>query len=96
MLTPMNRAGGLPANPELLRKTTEWQALMESGKVATQSDIACQEGITRARVTHVLGLQRLATERVLRPIATITDHKDRIREFHKLSGSQLTQIRDVP
>jgi len=30
------------------------------------------------------------------PIATITDCHDQIREFHKLWGSQLTQIRDVP
>ena len=40
MLTPMKRAGGLPANPELLRKTTEWQALMESGKWEYQSVVA--------------------------------------------------------
>ena len=104
-----------PRVVELLRKAIEWQTLLESGKVATQSDIACQEGITRARVTQVLGLLRLApeirekilstlytdrqppvTERVLRPIATITGYHDRNREFHKLLGSQLTQIRDVP
>jgi hypothetical protein len=36
------------------------------------------------------------TERVLRPIANITDHNDQIREFHMLLGSHLTQIRDVP
>lgn len=83
--------------------------------MVSQADITFQEGITRARVTQVLGLLRLApeirekifstlytdhqppvTERVLRPIATITDCHDRIREFHKLLGSQLTQIRDVP
>ena len=45
---------------ELLRKAIEWKALLESGKVATQADIACQEGITRARVTQVLGRLRLA------------------------------------
>ena len=28
----------------------------------------------------------LVTERVLRPIATITDYHDQIREFHKLLG----------
>jgi hypothetical protein len=93
----------------------EWQTLLESGQIATQADIACQEGITRARVTQVMGMLRLApeirenilsipntiprlpvTERVLRPIATITDYHDQIREFHKLLGSNLTQIRDVP
>ena len=36
------------------------------------------------------------TERVLCPIATITDYHDQNREFHKLLGSHLAQIRDVP
>jgi hypothetical protein len=104
-----------PRVVELLRKANEWKALLESGEVASQAEIALREGITRARVTQVLGLQRLApeirekifstlyadrqppvTERVLRPIAIITDCHDQIREFHKLLGSQLTQIRDVP
>jgi len=88
---------------ELLRKAIEWQALLESGQVVSQTDIAKQERITRARVTQVMGMLRLApelrekilsmpkvvrrpllTERVLRPIATITDYHDQIREFHKL------------
>jgi len=104
-----------PRVVEFLRKAIEWKALLESGQIATQADIACQEGITRARVTQVMGMLRLApeirenilsipntiprlpvTERVLRPIATITDYHDQIREFHKLLGSNLTQIRDVP
>ena len=73
--------------------------------MVSQAEIAFQEGITRARVSQVLGLLRLApeirekilsmpkavhrpsvTERVLRPIATITDYNDQIREFHKLLG----------
>ena len=37
--------------------------------------------------------QSPVTERVLRPIATITDCHDQIPEFHKLLGSHLTQIR---
>ena len=37
-------------------------ALLESGKIANQSDIACQERITRARVTQVMGMLRLAPE----------------------------------
>ena len=90
---------------ELLRKAIEWQVLLESGEIINQADIARQEGITRARVTQVMGMLRLApeirekilstpnavrrplvTERVLRPIATITDYHDQIREFHKLLG----------
>ena len=92
-----------PRVVELLRKAIEWQALLESGQVVRQTDIAQQERITRARVTQVMGMLRLApeireiilsmpkvvrrpllTERVLRPIATITDYHDQIREFHKL------------
>lgn len=47
---------------ELLRKAIEWQALLESGDVADQAGIARREGITRARVTQVMGMLRLAPE----------------------------------
>jgi len=79
------------------------RALLESGKIATQADIARQEGIPRGRVTQVLGMLRLApeiqqqilsmpntihqpliTERILRPIGSITDYPNQISEFHKL------------
>ena len=92
-----------PRVVELLRKAIEWRDLLESGKIATQADIACQEGVTRGRVTQVLGMLRLApeiqqqilsmpdtthqpliTERVLRPIGTITDYHNQISAFHKL------------
>jgi len=62
---PPSKPARIPKPPriiEILRKATEWQTLLESGKVATQSNIACQEGITRARVTQVMGLLRLAPE----------------------------------
>jgi len=99
------KPAGIPKTPrvvELLRKAIEWQALLESGKVASQAEIASREGITRARVTQVMGMLRLApeiqehiqsmpethrrppvTERTLRPIGTITDYRDQLREFHK-------------
>ena len=51
-----------PRVAELLRKAIEWQALLESGDATSQADIARREGITRARVTQVLGLFRLAAE----------------------------------
>ena len=92
-----------PRVTELLRKAIEWQALLESGEIVSQPDIARQEGITRARVTQIMGMLRLApeirekilstpnavrrppiTERVLRPIATINDYHDQVREFHLL------------
>jgi len=47
---------------ELLRKAIVWQTLFESGEIANQADIARREGITRARVTQVMGMLRLAPE----------------------------------
>jgi len=51
-----------PRVVELLRKAIEWQTLLESGAATNQADIARQEGITRARVTQVMGLVRLAPQ----------------------------------
>jgi hypothetical protein len=51
-----------PRVVELLRKGIEWQALLESGKIANQAEIARREGFTRARVTQVMGMLRLAPE----------------------------------
>ena len=43
-----------------MAKAIEWRALLTAGEVATQAAIARHEGITRARVTKILGLLRLA------------------------------------
>ena len=51
-----------PRVMELLRKALEWQALLESGEVRNQAEIARREGITRARVTQIMGLLDLAPE----------------------------------
>lgn len=51
-----------PRVVELLRKALEWQALLESGEASNQAAIARREDITRARVTQVMGLLRLAPE----------------------------------
>ena len=91
-----------PRVVDLLRKAIEWQALLESGKIANQTDIARREGITRARVAQVMGMLRLApeileqilsmpaavrrpliSERMHRPIGTIKDNCDQIREFQR-------------
>jgi hypothetical protein len=56
------KAPKTPRVVELLRKAIEWQALLESGEASNQAAIARQEGITRARVTQVMGLLRLAAE----------------------------------
>ena len=55
----------IPKTPrvvELLRKAIEWKVLLDSGQIVSQADVARKEGITRARVTQVLGLLRLAPE----------------------------------
>jgi len=51
-----------PRFVELLRKANEWKALLESGVVASQAEIALREGITRPRVTQIMGMLRLAPE----------------------------------
>ena len=51
-----------PRVVELLRKANEWNALLESGTIASQAAIARREGVTRARVTQIMGLLRLAPE----------------------------------
>ena len=51
-----------PRVVELLSKALVWQALLESGEVKNQAEIARREGITRARVTQVMGMLRLAPE----------------------------------
>ncbi|MBI4446316.1 MAG: hypothetical protein HY645_10450, partial [Acidobacteria bacterium] len=51
-----------PRVVELLRKAREWQALLESGQLPNQAAIARREGITRARVTQVMGMLRLAPQ----------------------------------
>lgn len=47
---------------ELLRKAIEWRTLLKSGQAANQAEVAHREGLTRARVTQVMGLLRLAPE----------------------------------
>jgi len=56
---------GEPRTPrviELLRKAKEWRRQLDAGEAETQAEIARREGITRARVTQVMGLLRLAPE----------------------------------
>ena len=51
-----------PRVVELLRSAIMWQALLDSGEVRNQAEIAQREGITRARVTQVMAMLRLAPE----------------------------------
>lgn len=56
------KAPRTPRVVDLLRKAIERQPLLEAGEASSQAAIARQEGITRARVTQVMGLLRLAPE----------------------------------
>ena len=47
---------------ELLRMAMEWQRQLGAGEVSTKADIARREGITRARVTQIMAMLRLAPE----------------------------------
>jgi hypothetical protein len=51
-----------PRVTELLRKAIEWRRQLDAGEVRNQADIARREGITRARVTQIMGMLRLAPE----------------------------------
>ena len=45
-----------------LRRALRWRRELDGGKIASQADIARREGLTRARVTQILMLLRLAPE----------------------------------
>ncbi len=51
-----------PRVTELLRKAIKWHGDLEAGKVSNQAEIARREGLTRARVTQIMSLLRLAPE----------------------------------
>ncbi len=51
-----------PKVVELLRVAIEWQRQLDAREVGSQAAIARREGITRARVTQVMALLRLAPE----------------------------------
>lgn len=91
-----------PRVAELLRKAMEWEKLLESGEGVTRSVIAKREGLSRARVTQIMGLLNLApdiqeyilsmtetvqrpamTERSLRHIMKLLEHKKQLEVFNK-------------
>lgn len=51
-----------PRVVELLRMAQEWRRELDAGEVSTQAEIARREGVTRARVTQILAMLRLAPE----------------------------------
>jgi hypothetical protein len=56
------KAPQTPKVVELLRTAQEWRRQIDAGDVTNQAEIARREGITRARVTQVMSLLRLAPE----------------------------------
>ena len=66
------REAKTPRVVELLRKAIEWQRQLDAGEVPNKTEIARQEGITRARVTQVISLLRLAPE-FRKQILTLSD-----------------------
>jgi len=56
------KAPQTPRVVELLKTAQEWQRQLNAGDVTNQAEIARREGITRARVTQIMALIRLAPE----------------------------------
>jgi len=59
---PPPKTVGPPPIVETLRKAIAWRRQLDAGEVPNQAAIARREGITRARVTQVKRLLRLASE----------------------------------
>lgn len=59
VVSPANRI--LDDNANLL-DIIQWRTLLDSGQVVSQAEVARHQGITRARVTQIMGLVRLAPE----------------------------------
>lgn len=51
-----------PGGTEPLRKAIEWRGLLDAGEISCPADIARREGLTRGRVTQVMGLLCLVPE----------------------------------
>jgi hypothetical protein len=54
------KPAGPPRIVETLRKAIVWRRQLDAGEVPNQAALALREGITRARVTQIVGLLRLA------------------------------------
>ena len=94
-----------PTKPKIdwYGKALEYQKMLSMGVAKNKAEIARIEGISRARVTQILDLLKLApeiqnylmtiedrkdpkilTERRLRKIAKINNHKLQIKKFQEL------------
>ena len=68
---------------QLLQKAIKWPALLDSGQIANQADIARREGITRARVTQIIGMLRLAPQ-IQEQILSLPDISGRFHVSERL------------
>jgi hypothetical protein len=55
-----SKPASLSRQGETLRKALEWRRQLDADEVPNQAAIARREGITRARVTQIMGILRLA------------------------------------
>ena len=81
-----------PRVVELLRTAMEWQRQLEACEVASQAEIARREGITRARVTQVMGMLRLAPE--IQNCILSLPHTDSRPAISERALRSITQIED--
>ncbi len=107
IMAMMRRTTTMTASPKKLlvnifQKARHYSDLLQRRVVNSKAEIARKEGISRARITQILNLAKLApeileyltsltdqdmtspfTERRLRGIATIKDHKTQLRKFRE-------------
>ena len=73
-----------PQVVDLLRKAHAWRQELDAGTVANQAEIARREGVTRARVTQIMMLLRLAPDiqAALQRLPCTVGGRDPLREHH--------------
>jgi hypothetical protein len=80
---------------DLLLKAQQWRRQLDAGEVPSQAKIARREGITRARVTQIMGMLRLAPE-IQQHVLSLPDmvHRPAITERALRPISQLENVAD--
>jgi hypothetical protein len=77
---------------ELLHKAIEWRRQLDTGELQNQAEIARREGMTRARVTQVMGMLRLPPE--IQHEVLAAPHAIRRPAITERTIRPLTQIKD--
>ena len=63
----------------IIHKAVEWKKMLDDGTVASSSEIARIEGISRARVTQIMNLLKLSAE--MQNFLLKLDDQKEIRKF---------------